>query len=123
MIKCIVAPCFVGNVVSNVIERVAFVLLLPFLSTRPIDWRFRILDLDGEAKMTLWRFLMLIPVLNVPYEATIIALFSCSVISLTFSRLLLLHHRGQRIHDDLPHYQYLLNRKVVARVLQLLKIG
>ena len=43
--------------------------------------------------MTLWRFLMLIPVLNVPYEATIIALFSCSVISLTFSRPLL-PHRG-----------------------------
>ena len=66
--------------------KVAFVLLLPFLRTLPIDWRFRIRDLDGEAKMTLWRFLMLIPVEKVPYEAIMIALLSISVIDRTSSR-------------------------------------
>ena len=70
---------------SAISYNVAFVLLFPFLSTLPILCKLRILDLEGEAKITLWRFLMLIPVLNVPYEATIIALFYLSVISLTNS--------------------------------------
>ena len=35
-------------------------------NTIPIDWRLRILDLEGEAKITLCRFLILIPVENVP---------------------------------------------------------
>ena len=71
---------------SAISYRVALVLLFPFLRILPIDCRFRIRDLEGEAKMTLCKFLMLIPVLNVPYDATIIALFmimrQCQVVIL-----------------------------------------
>jgi hypothetical protein len=41
---------------------------------------------EGEEKIMLCRFLMLIPVENVPYDATIIAFDSFSVILLTSSR-------------------------------------
>ena len=51
---------------SDISYRVAFTLLLPFLRMRPMLWRFLTRDFDGEAKITLWRFLILMPVLNVP---------------------------------------------------------
>ena len=38
---------------SAISYNVAFILLSPFLNTLPIYWRFRILDLLGEAKITL----------------------------------------------------------------------
>ena len=66
--------------------RVALTFLSPFRRTLPIDCKFRILDLDGDAKIILCKFLMLMPVEKVPYEATIIALLSFSVIARTFSR-------------------------------------
>ena len=64
---------------------------------------------------------MLMPVLNVPYEATIIALFSCSVISLLFLCLLLPHHHGQKTHDEYPPYSYLSFPRVVVHDLLPLK--
>ena len=54
-------------------NRVAASLLSPNLRPRPIDCRLRILDLEGEEKITLCRLRMLTPVLKVPYEATMIA--------------------------------------------------
>ena len=45
------------------------------LNTLPIDCKFLILDLEGEAKMILCKFLRLIPTEKVPKEAIIIADF------------------------------------------------
>jgi hypothetical protein len=59
--------------------------LSDFRKPRPIDWSTRILDLDGDANTTLCKFLMLIPVENVPYDATMIAFVSFSVIARIFS--------------------------------------
>ena len=56
------------------------------LKALPIDCRLRTLDLVGEAKITLCRFFILIPVLKVPYDAKIIALSEDSHISRTSSR-------------------------------------
>ena len=48
--------------------------------------KLRIRDLEGEANITLCRLRMFIPVLNVPYDATIIALSEVSVSCLISSR-------------------------------------
>ena len=65
---------------SAISYSVAISLPSPFLRTRPMDWRLRIRDLLGEAKIILCKRLMLIPVEKVPYDAIIIALSSVSVI-------------------------------------------
>ena len=56
-----------------------------FLSPLPIDCRTRITDLDGDANIILWMFLMLIPVEHVPYEAIRMAFFSSFTIFRIFS--------------------------------------
>ena len=50
------------------------------------NFRNALISLLGEENMILCRFLMLIPVENVPYDATIIAFDSFSAILLTSSR-------------------------------------
>ena len=72
----------ISSAISN---RVAFILLSPFLKTLPMLCKFRIFDLFGDANITLWRFLILIPVEKVPYDAIMIALSSFSVILRTSS--------------------------------------
>ena len=64
----------------------ADVFPFPLRNPRPIDCKFLILLLDGEVNTTLCKFLIFMPVEKVPYEATIIALLSNSVVCLISSR-------------------------------------
>ena len=56
------------------------------LSPRPIDCNTLICDLEGEANTILCRFLIFIPVENVPRDATIIESFCVSTIPRIASR-------------------------------------
>ena len=71
---------------SDMSYRIASFLLSPKRNPRPIDCSVLILLLLGEAKITLCKLRILIPVENVPYDATIIAFSSFSVILRTSSR-------------------------------------
>jgi len=56
-----------------------------FLNPLPILCKTLICDLDGDANTILCRFLIFIPVLNVPREATVIESFCFSTIALMAS--------------------------------------
>ena len=58
------------------------VLLSPNLKPLPIDCKTLILLLEGDEKIILCKFLILIPVEKVPYDATMIASLDFSVIAL-----------------------------------------
>ena len=66
VVQCVVLTIVDSSIISNIVEFCFSLCFLYFLRTLPIDCRLRILLLDGEAKITLCKFLILIPVLKVP---------------------------------------------------------
>ena len=70
---------------SAISYNVTLSLSSDILNPLPIDCKLRILLLLGDANTILCSLFMLIPVEKVPNDATIMALFSFSTISLTFS--------------------------------------